>query len=309
MNKNIKKKHHKERGSLTVEACIIFPLFLYFFLLLLFLIKLACLQIVLNHAVNETTKQIAANVYPLSFLNEFEEELSLNGSARTCERSSGGSASDSLWIDLLSGNMHLSQASQLVNELTDKVQEEKDWQNLFRNLLSHQYVGIGKSGAYITANNILRRNMNKSILDLKKLSISLVKLPESDISFKKNNLHRRQMWQELEISVDKDDVVLLAEYPVQIPIPFWKKRQLTLRALAVEKAWLKGSNGIYTEEEEGIEFDQIGQEEAYVYRTKTGKKYHPYQHCKYLEKSCIPLTLEEAKKMGLTKHENCPHRF
>ena len=45
------------------------------------------------------------------------------------------------------------------------------------------------------------------------------------------------------------------------------------------------------------------------YRARTGKKYHAYYYCEYLNKSCIPITLEEALEKGLTYHENCPYRF
>jgi len=40
-------------------------------------------------------------------------------------------------------------------------------------------------------------------------------------------------------------------------------------------------------------------EEYIVYRTKTGERYHR-ERCRFLSKSCIEITLEEAENRGLT---------
>lgn len=306
---NEKRKDWKARGSLTVEACIVLPLFLYFFLLLLCIIKIACIQVALNHAVNETSKQIAATFYPVSFLNEYEEELTLVGTKKNTDSFSREKNSENFWVDLLSGEMHLSQANQLINMVKATVKGEQDWHKIFEQFYSDQYMIFKEKGACLAADKILKKNINQSILDREKLNISLVKVPESTTSYRGNRQKRCEIKEELGITLNRNDVLLLVEYPMKIPMPFWSSKQITLRSLAVERAWLRGSNGIYTEKEEGIDFDQIDKATTYVYRTKTGKKYHTYKNCKYLEKSCIPLTLEEAKKMGLTKHENCPNRF
>ena len=72
MHKGYKKLRSK--GSITVEACAVFPVFISVFFLLLFLIKFTCTGMVLDHAVNEAAKEIAAAAYPISFINELEDE-------------------------------------------------------------------------------------------------------------------------------------------------------------------------------------------------------------------------------------------
>ncbi len=63
-----------KRGSLTIEATIVFPFFLVFFFIFLFLIKTACIDISLEHAVKGTTREIAASYYSLSVLEEMGAE-------------------------------------------------------------------------------------------------------------------------------------------------------------------------------------------------------------------------------------------
>jgi len=50
--------------------------------------------------------------------------------------------------------------------------------------------------------------------------------------------------------------------------------------------------------------DSSSDSEVTVYITKTGAKYHLYG-CKYLKKSCIPVTLSQAKAWGYTPCKVC----
>lgn len=59
------KEKHKEQGSVTVEAAIIFPVFLLFLLFFIQLFYAIHVQLTINHAVNDTAKLIATHVYPV----------------------------------------------------------------------------------------------------------------------------------------------------------------------------------------------------------------------------------------------------
>jgi len=54
-----------EQGSITLEAAIIFPFFLFFMLFLITIIQLARVDIALGNAVSESTKQISTHMYPV----------------------------------------------------------------------------------------------------------------------------------------------------------------------------------------------------------------------------------------------------
>lgn len=69
------KLRKNAKGALTVEACISFSFFICLFFLLLFFVKTVCIHMTLDHAVNETAKQIATSAYPVSILNEKEEDF------------------------------------------------------------------------------------------------------------------------------------------------------------------------------------------------------------------------------------------
>ncbi len=56
------------KGSLTLEATIVFPIFLALLLLIINFIKVALVYVAMDHAVSETTKQIATQSYPLKYL-------------------------------------------------------------------------------------------------------------------------------------------------------------------------------------------------------------------------------------------------
>ena len=64
----------KKNGSVTIEAVLTFPLFLSFFIIILYIIRMAAIQVVLNHAAGETAKQLAALSYPVALINEMEDE-------------------------------------------------------------------------------------------------------------------------------------------------------------------------------------------------------------------------------------------
>ncbi|HEY0828978.1 MAG TPA: TadE family protein [Bacilli bacterium] len=66
----------KDSGSIALEAALIMPLFLVFVLSLITLIKISIIDIALSSAVSETTKQIAAHMYPVDLLYQDYEHYS-----------------------------------------------------------------------------------------------------------------------------------------------------------------------------------------------------------------------------------------
>ncbi len=74
-------------------------------------------------------------------------------------------------------------------------------------------------------------------------------------------------------------------------------------ALGAEVRWEPGESCVYITTEDGAEVASAPakapaeKQEVTVYITKTGSKYHRLG-CKYLSKSCIPISLEDAKARG-----------
>lgn len=62
------------KGSLTLEATIVLPVFLAMMLLLINLVNISLTYIAMDHAVRETVKQIAVKAYPLKYLKSVSSQ-------------------------------------------------------------------------------------------------------------------------------------------------------------------------------------------------------------------------------------------
>lgn len=61
----MRKLYKDKRGSITLEAAVFMPFFIFFLVFLIILIRFAIVDIALNQAVSETTKQISTQAYPI----------------------------------------------------------------------------------------------------------------------------------------------------------------------------------------------------------------------------------------------------
>ncbi|SFM22902.1 TadE-like protein [Gracilibacillus orientalis] len=60
----MKRLIRKEDGSITLEAAIVMPFFILFLVFLIYMIKFALVDIAINRATSEATKQVATQLYP-----------------------------------------------------------------------------------------------------------------------------------------------------------------------------------------------------------------------------------------------------
>jgi len=314
-------QHTGEKGVITVEACISLPIFLCFFFLLLYLTKAACILLSLDNAAGQTAKHLAAASYPLTFINEYVDERMENASIiniaqvaslKLTDKAIGSLQEDSL-TGLLGGGIKEQAADALFQTIKSGVPTSyyEGLDSLIKNTLLTQYEDLANQGKYLLAAQLVTEYLDPRYVDPEKLNIRLVELPKSQAEYE----HRRQhnIYQEIEVLPDRDftsdDVVIQLEYELNVPIPFWRDRTAKLRATAIERAWTYGGNGVYTSDREGLDWLKKGQPQVNVYKARTGQRYHSRPDCQYLQKSCLTLSREEAGKMGLTPHVNCPNRF
>ncbi len=289
-------KQKNKQGSLTVEACLAFPVFLIFFFFLLTLSKIAWLNIVLDQAAKETVQQLAAVSYPLRFLNE---QLDLE----MMEVEADFAHSDEFWLNLFSGKI---KGADFV-DLGQRLQPDSGY-NPVENALLKTWEQPGlylkNKGKYFLAREILGKRLSGQNVDLNKLKLAAVELPQSEKEFADNKLRQR-------FNFGPDDVLLYLTYQVDLPLPMGKLKEIELSCLAVERAWLYGSNGIYAGEE-AEKLPPANQEEEFVYLCRSPTEvYHPYRDCKYIvDKIGVrKVTLREAKERGLRVHAGCPELF
>ena len=330
----------KDKGSLTVEACIALPVFLSFFFLLLFFTKIACLNIVLDHAVKESARQIASMSYPLEFLNGYVDNKVAAGSPLDeffqNQSAAVGTIVEKSWDESLlttvfTGKFQKPDLEEIWGNIETKITD--DFYNLvegviFKTLLG-PYLDLKGSGQYYLVKKILEEQLQNSPVNLGNLSVTFVELPQgtTEYEYKKDGIWYSDLLLKPDRDFSKEDVVIQAKYDAALPMPFLGIKHVQLCYTAVERAWLHGGNGIYAAagDEEGIDFDRYnrykltGEERdklknqvEYVYLCRSATEvYHPYRHCKYIvDKSGVrKVSLEEAKNMGLRVHGGCPVLF
>lgn len=278
----------KNKGSLTVEACIALPVFLCFFYLLLFFAKIACINIILDNAVKETAQQVAAVSYPLRLVNEYIDlemdkgvsfdhffEKGLDQEMNQSIDAHLDKVKESLIKNILTGKINKSS----INELLEKIrgatlkkigqsnmdqETVKDMQKaVLQSFYDKQeaiitevclpiYIELKQSELYYLASEIHSKYSKNSYINLDKLNITVFELPQScaEYKYKKENLWYQGSGLKPDIDFNYDDVVIQVEYKCDIPLPFFGKKDIVLRHTAVEKAWLYGSNGVYAANKE-----------------------------------------------------------
>ncbi|MGI6588684.1 MAG: hypothetical protein ACOX2N_07955 [Peptococcia bacterium] len=333
----------RNKGSLTVEACLAFPVFLAFFYLLLFFTKVACINIVLDHAVKDTARQLATVSYPLRFFNEHidlkiaeGEQLPnfLENELAKIKAIGKSTLEKTLFESILTGKLQEVDLEKMWKKIINQVKD--DAYNLVEGAimkaLLEPYFDLKGAGQYYLAKEILHNQLQNSYLDLEKLSFTLVELPQgnAEYQYKKDISWYCNSQLEPDVDFSKDDVVLQLEYRVVLPVPFLALQEIQLCHVAVERAWLYGGNGLYAanREEEGINFTKYSKKEqagskgegkeneekeveyVYICRSPT-EVYHCFRNCKYIyDKIGVrKISLEEAKERGLRAHAGCPELF
>ena len=309
MHKGYKKLRSK--GSITVEACAVFPVFISVFFLMLFLIKFTCTGMVLDHAVNEAAKEIAAAAYPISFINELEDEkLQEYGNAKIptleeeLEKLAGkvsGGSSGNLFRAIVSGELKGTDFTEAMQDIL------KDYgKGAIGNVvgkITPAYWDMKSDAKYYIAEAFIKEHLESPLINRENIRLRLVEFPQGKEEYIARS--QRAIYSELGLTPDKDfsrdDVVLQLEYEYLVRLPFIEPFNIRMIHTAVERAWINGSFGILTAEDEGLDLEPEG---SIVYITRTGIRFHEGD-CRYLRKSRIPILIEEAEGSGYTPCKVC----
>ncbi|HWR61222.1 MAG TPA: TadE/TadG family type IV pilus assembly protein [Clostridia bacterium] len=301
----------RSRGSVTVEACVVLPVFLTLFFLLLFMVKFICTGMLLDHAVNETAKEIATSAYPISFINEFEDEkLEQYGSAgipsleeeleKLGEQFWSPNPGNAMSV-ILSGDLSGEEAAEALEGVLQDY--GKGIIGKIVGGITPLYWDMKSSGKYYIADALIREHLDSPLLKQDAVRLRLVEFPQGRAEFAARS--QSDMYESFGlapgIDFNADDVVIRLEYDYRIKLPFVKELKLKLVYTAVERAWLKGSFGVVAAGEEGLDLEPA---ENTVFITRTGIRYH-LGSCRYLRKSKLPIDLEEAKAGGYTPCKVC----
>jgi hypothetical protein len=315
MNLDQRNSGKKLKGSVTIEACVILPIFLSFFLILLTLVKIACINIALDHAVNETAKQIATCAYPVSFLNELEDKIvekygagkidSLQENIKEITYNSLEESSQDVTTDMLSGNFSMTDISNILTSVKQNGSEvlKKGLGSLVENLGEDSYWNIKEIGKYAIVKSVMDQLLDVKLINKNNLKLTLVEFPQGDTEYEA--CKKSTAIKAIGLIPDKDfgidDVVIQIQYKLKISLPVLGARTINLKHTAIERGWLHGGNGVYTSKAEGIKLEDFGKVQKIVYITRTGEKYHT-ENCRYLRHSKIAVTLNDEIK---SSYEPC----
>lgn len=304
-------KNLRTRGSITVEACIALPVFLSMFFLLLFMVKFACTGMLLDHAVNEAAKEIAASAYPICFINELEDE-------KIGEYREAGVQTTEEEIENLAGKLEAESPGNLLKAIISEDFKEIDVSALMKGLLVNYTKGMvdgiidGVTPAYwemkaavkySIADELVREHLDSTLINQSDVRLTVVEFPQGKEEY--SEALRNKSYKPFGLIPDRDfssdDVVLQLEYDYKINLPFTEAVDIKMVHTAVERAWINGSFGILTDKEEGLDLEPEGQ---VVFITRTGIRYHKGS-CRYLRKSKIPVDMEQAEEDGYTPCKVC----
>jgi hypothetical protein len=219
---------HKEEGGIVLEAALVLPLFLSFVLLLVGFIQVSLAEMALQSAVSDTTKVIAANMYPLDLL--YQEARS------KWEQSSAKGLIDQTLGRIDTAKQKVVQAEEFVDEyerwIPEPVVKLMGWEkNQREELEALSQAGTEEAKQQIKAfyqpklNSALTPMVvsyaNKTRLKPERLKVTKVIFPD---------LNNKE---EAFIGIE-------AQYEVPLAIPFFKKK-IVIRKHAYEHAWVGGS--------------------------------------------------------------------
>lgn len=304
-------KKLRTKGSITVEACLTLPVFLTVFFLLLSFAKFTCTGMVLDYAVNETAKEIAASSYPIALMNEIEDE-------KIQEYGDAAMPPPEEELERLGQQIGNTGYGNILNAIVSEGFNGADAIEVLENLLEDYHKGIledaagritaeywkmKSAGKYLIADALIREHLDYPIIDKNNARLRLAEFPQSKSEYSSKSAST--VYESFGLIPGQDfgidDVVLQLEYDYRMNLPFVKPINIKMVHTAVERAWTKGSFGILTVEEEGLELEA---DDSIIFITRTGIRYHKGS-CWHLRKSRIPIDLKEAEARGYTPCKVC----
>ncbi len=265
---------------------------------------------VLDYAVNETAKEIAAAAYPISFINELEDEkigefgnVKIPNPEEELEvlGEQTGSGPGSIFDILISGDHKETEIADALGRVLEDY--SKDIAGGLVEKITPAYWNAKAAGKYIIADALVREHLDNPIIKLENARLRLVEFPQGKAEYETKS--RSEAYRGFGLSPDKDfysdDVVVQLEYDYRVKLPFLAAFNVKMVHTAVERAWINGGFGILTAEEEGLNLKPEG---SIVFITRTGIRYHKGS-CWHLRKSRMPIEIAQAEGKGYTPCKVC----
>jgi len=317
----------REKGSLTVEASLVLPIFICAILTIGFLTKLVYTHEIIQHAIDDAANEMASScyLYYTSGVYDIDDTISSNLEEKK-EKSKEhidsildcyGELNDSIsQIENNSKDIYENVSNGKINEVSDLVdgiisQGEnisgnvndagaviKDIANDPKGEMISLAALIAKegydTGKTAVGNTLIRHYIKKhGLTDDRLKSLSIDGLDFSSSTYFQDN----------------EDIDVIVKYNVSIPLPIRFINNIHIVQRSAARAWMGGEDGpseaeIGEEDTDDKDDEESKDETIKVYVSSQGSSYHRFG-CFHIFKEIESLDLKHARKLGLKQCEKC----
>ncbi|MCZ0703143.1 hypothetical protein J2T56_001419 [Natronobacillus azotifigens] len=189
----------RETGSITLEASIVMPMFVLFVVFLLYMIQFAIVDITINKALSDATKEIATQIYPV--------KVTAEGIT----------------------NYAQSKYDDIPEEYRESINDSKEFveeQNAYiEEVLGVDLIGEVTDGVTNTINTAILTTLVRKSLEDQQIPF----INPDDLTVISGRMPL--------VNSEEEYVEIIASYEMNIPIPFLEKKY-EMRKRVVERAWI-----------------------------------------------------------------------
>lgn len=310
------KYFFKNKGSLTVEASIVLPLFICVILTIGFFIRIVHTHEVIQYAIDEAANEIASTSYIYYSSGFFDIERGIKDETKSDFEDS---------FDKESSNAGMEDIGEIISEVEKLLETAGDSNNSLQELFEiiknieedslkeavksvaqegkkeiYNYVKF-QVGNIIAKNQVKKHLLTSNNMDLQKRLEQLHIVNHND----DNSGDILGQLYGLDFSRSRylqgnDEIDIIVTYKVDLPLPLDFIGEIPMLQRATSRAWLGGSDTYNTDD--GI--DEVN--DVTVYITRTGECYHK-EGCYHLRKSKIPVQLSEILREN--EYRPCSHCY
>ncbi|WP_131821243.1 TadE family protein [Paramaledivibacter caminithermalis] len=279
----------KQKGSLTVEAAIVLPIFICAILTIGFLTRIVYTHEIIQHGITESANEMASLSYLYYISGVHDIDDTLNSELEEKKKKT---------------QEHINNIFDCYEELKNCVWQVKDitkdiYGDVIKDVASDPKgeiisllslmakEGLDKGKTEI-GNMMIRKYIKKyGLTDEKLKSLHIEKLDFSQSSYFNNN----------------QDIDVIVKYKVNIPLPIKLISYIPITQRATVRAWMAGDDSaalVNLDDED----NESQKKDKRVYVSVKGSSYHRFG-CYHIFKEIEALDLKDAKKLGLDPCTKC----
>ena len=329
----------ENKGSMTVEAVLLFLLMLCCFMFMLNVAKIAVLELEMQTIVSDVADRMAGDAFVIGKLNKWQDSMdeeqikstAVSGFVTTATESGTGLLNE-LINNKLFTDKHTSEGRKQAGLSMAKAEigAVMDITKFLVNNLKNDLYGTFYPFIADRKNEIIHRlaeecaakNVENAMLGFDKtnLQLDVVKMPQTTREYQSSAISLAYIAAGITpgVDFDKDDVVISMSYKYRIKLPFFGTHDIVLRKTAVEKAWLNGGDGIVNYPRSESKLLSMGINkliemgfgaltgENRVYVSGGSKNYHLKESCRKLEdENYVAIAKENAEHAGYKRCGVC----